>query len=146
MVRIDVLRPYIDKTVKEFLGVDSVVVDSDGDIPIRFESAIYYIRLLDRDPALVRVFSVFLRGVEKSPALFEALNQINADVVSARVFWAGGDVYAVTEIVAETMDPDELKHACWAVGSLAAWADTDLQSRFGGQLNLSDDGDDTVDV
>lgn len=144
VARVEVLRPYVEKTVREYLQIPAdqqLVVDDQGDIPIRWGSAVYYVRLLERDPVLVRVFSQLLTKVPKTPELLGELNRINGDIVSARVFWMDDMVVAATELPAETMDAGDLSHACWAVGSLADWADTDLQAKFGGEKALADEGE-----
>lgn len=148
----EILRPYVESVVREYLEIPEggeLKKDDDGDIPIRWGSAIYYVRLVDRDPVLVRVFSVVLRGVELSHELLQELNETNQNVVSARVFWADGDIVASLELPAETLDAGDFSYAAWAVGSLADWADTELQPRFGGEKMLEDEeaGDGTsVDV
>ena len=32
-----------------------------------------------------------------------------------------------------------MSHACWSVGSLADWADTELHEQFGGEMVFPDD-------
>jgi len=131
------VRPRVEAVLCEYLGLpdpESLLWDGDGDIPIRWDNALYFVRLLDRDPVLVRVFAFILREIEGSPALLEALNSINADIVSARIFWNDGSVIAATEIPAASVEVGDLAHACWSVGSLAAWAGTELQNAFGGVL------------
>ena len=150
MGKAEVFRPYIEKTIKEYLGLDSLVVADNGDIPIRLGSARYIVRLLDRDPPLVNVYSVLLSEVEEKPEIYKELNTININIVSARVFYIPEEkiIVAATEIPAETADKEDLAHACWAVGTLAEWADTDLQAKFGGTMSFEDDkpGDEPTDV
>jgi hypothetical protein len=35
MTRLEVLRPFVEQTVKEYLGVEELMVNEDGTIPIR---------------------------------------------------------------------------------------------------------------
>lgn len=118
---------------------ESPPINPDGDISIRWESALYFIRLLDKAPPLLQVSCTVLRTVEKSPSLLEELNIINGGIVSARVYWESGEVIAATELLADKTGIEELAHACWAVGSLAAWADTELHEQFGGEMVFPDD-------
>lgn len=141
MPETDDVRPRLTAVLRAYLALgpdEELIVDEDGDVPIRYESAMYFVRLLERDPPLVQVFSHVLRDVPESPELYEAINRINQKVVSARVFWFANNIVAALETPAESLDVEELRHACWAIGSLAAWADTEMQKRFGGRMAGSD--------
>ncbi len=136
------LTQRLHSMVREYMQIpegEVLRVDEDGDIPIRWESALYYVRLLDKVPPMLQVFCVVLRNVPKTPELLEELNIINEGIVSSRVFWADGNVIAACELLAEQLDQEELAHSCWAVGSLAAWADTELHEQFGGEMVYPDD-------
>lgn len=136
------LTQRLHTMVREYMQIPAdgeLRVDVDGDIALRWQSALYYVRLLDKAPTLLQVFCVVLRNVPKSPELLEELNIINEGIVSSRVFWAEGNIIAATELLAEQLDQEELSHACWAVGSLAAWADTELHEQFGGEMVFPDD-------
>ena len=114
------LRERVYAMVREYLQVpegEQLRMDADGDIPIRWGSALYYVRLLDKSPTLVQIFCVVLRNVASSHELLEEINIINEGIVSARMFC----------------------HACWSVGSLADWADTELHEQFGGEMVFPDD-------
>ncbi len=141
MGKVEVYRPYIEKIVKEYLSLDDLVVADNGDIPVRIGSARYIVRLTDGEPPLMRVFSVLLEEVEDNPDIYKELNSINCNIVSARVFYLVDDkiIVCAMEVPAETVDKEELAHACWAVGTLAEWADTDLQKKFGGKMAFDDE-------
>jgi hypothetical protein len=157
---LDTYRAYVQSLAREILELadaDDLTVEGNGDIPIRLGSALYRITLLEQDPPLVRVWARILQNVEHSADLLEELNDLNRNIVSARVFFvpnddaATGRVIAATEIPAESMDAGDLAHACSAVSSLADWVDTTLMVRFGGHTTFSDrggfsdrDGDDTA--
>ena len=147
MNKIDIVKPYVEKVLKEYLETETLIVDSDGDVPVRFGSAMYYVRVLDMDPVLVRVFAPVLRNVKKSAKLFEAINDINASVYGARVFWYDDDVLAVAEMPAETLDPAELSAQCANIGGIADAYDNKLQEEFGGDIFFTDaEGEESVDV
>jgi Putative bacterial sensory transduction regulator len=140
MARADDYRIRVEQACKNYLDVDELYVDDDGDIPIRAGSAVYYVTVLEGDVPLVRVYSYLLRDVAATPPLYERLNRLNQSIVSARVFWQEGNIVAATEVVADGLDEHELAHACWAVGTLADWADDDLQRDFGGRTSYGEDG------
>src|SRR5262245_56030335 len=79
MARIELLRPYVEKVVSEYLGIEpgKLIVNDDGTIPVSVGSANYYIRLMDGDPPVLQVYSIVLEEIQKSPELFEAINDIN---------------------------------------------------------------------
>lgn len=135
--QLEAVRPQVEAVLCEYLGLDgpaALLWDGDGDIPIRLDNALYFVRLLERDPVLVRVFSFILRDVELSPGLLEVLNAINSDIVAARIFWYEGSVIAATEIPASSVDVTGLAHSCWSVGTLASWSSPELHDAFGGTL------------
>lgn len=137
----DVLRPYVHQVIRNYLQLPAdadLQVDDDGDIPIRWGSAMYYVSLLERDPVLVRVWSIVLKDVQRSDELLAEINDINSSIVAGRVFLTDDRLVAATELRADTMDPAELEFACWAIGSLADWIDTTLAVRFGGNKHFTD--------
>ena len=141
MTERDALRAHVEQIVSEYLGVgrDFLEVDPDGDIPVRVGSALYFVSLLDRDPVLVRVWSIVLDDVKTSDELLAELNDINANIVAARVFLLGDRVIAAAELRADTLDPDELAFACDSIGALSDWIDTTMVVRFGGKTRFNDD-------
>jgi len=126
----------VEKLLCEILESKQLVFDGDGDVPIRWGSALFYVRVLDGTPPLVRVFSPMLRDVKSSRKLLVAINEINAQIVSGRVFVLGTDVMVATEIVASHLDRPELEHAVNAIGTIADTFDDDLQLVFGGHRGL----------
>ena len=135
MARAEVIRPYLEKTMRELLGVEELVVWNDGTIPIRAGSAGVYVKLVEpHDRPVVQVSSPLLRGVPSSPGLLEKLNEINANSFQSRVFWLGEDVIVVIDLLAETLDREELQ---WAVDLISGFADhwdTELRAGFGGEV------------
>jgi len=135
VARIDVIKPYVEKVVAEYLGTPpgELHVDDDGSIPIRRGSTAYFVRLLDGEPPLVQVYSTMLYEVPKSPELLERLNEINAATMFAKAFWTGEQIVVATEMVADSIDKDQIANACGIVGSVADHYDDELQGSFGGQ-------------
>ena len=141
MARLDILRPYVNKTVAEYLGIapEKLIVDGDGDIPVTAGSSTYYVHLIDADPAILQVYSTVLSEVDQSPELFEKLNEINRFVYYCRLFWTDDKrVIAALEIVAETADPKEIATACGQIAWAADKYDTELHAQFGGKMARDD--------
>ncbi len=143
MARLDMLRPYVEKVVAEYLGIPpdkKLVVNDDGSIPIHVGSAMYYVQLMEGEPAILQVYSVMIEELDKSPELFEALNEINRTTYYAKVFWLDDHrVVAASEIVADTADKGEIGNACNAIAWVADHYDTELQKKFGGKMSFTDE-------
>jgi hypothetical protein len=137
----DMMRPYVEKTMKEVLGLDNLIVDSDGDIPVRWGSAQFYVRVLDGDTPLVRIFTPVVRNVKKTCKLLEMVNDMNCKNVMITVQWIDDQVLATTELRAESMDKDSLEFACNNMGAMADTWDDQVKAAFGGDTFYPDQGD-----
>jgi len=134
MTKADVIRPYVEKVMKELLGIDQLLVWDDGTIPIRVGSAGVYVRLAEpNDVALLHVYSPMLRNVAKTSQLLERLNEINASTFTARAFWTDDQVIVAVDLLAETLDKEEVRNAVELVSSFADRYDTELHATFGGE-------------
>jgi hypothetical protein len=103
-------------------------------VAIQAGSAVVLVRLVDADPPVVRVFSPMLRAVDRTPELLVELNEINAHLSFLRLFWRDDTVFVATELLAPTLDAEELTLACDAVSDLADYYDDRLRNRFGGEV------------
>ena len=128
------LRPLVERALKRFLHVDELHRDADGDIPIRMGSALVFVRTLDGTPPMVQVYSPILGGLDRSPALLDALNEVNARIHLGRVFWTGHAIIVATEVSAVGINADHIAFACLLLGSLADRLDDELRQRFGGTM------------
>jgi hypothetical protein len=134
MAKAEVIRPYLEKLMKELLGVESLIVWDDGTIPIRAGSAGVYVRLAEvNDRPLVHISSPLLRGVPSTPALLDRLNAINSTSYQARVFWLEEQVIVAVDLLAEALDKEELSVAVDLVSGFADHWDTELRAAFGGE-------------
>ena len=139
MTKADVIRPYVEKVMKELLGVEELKVWDDGTIPIRVGSAGVYVKLAQpNDRPLLHVYSPMLRGIERTPSLLERLNEINASTFSARVFWVDDQVIVAVDLLAETLDKEEVQMAVDLVSGFADHWDTELRAAFGGEMQFED--------
>ena len=135
MTKADVVRPYVEKTVKEILNVEELIVAPDGTIPIRSGSAGVYVRILDAgERAIVHVYSPLVRQVPKTPQLLEKLNEMNANTTFARTFWANDEVVVTVDLLADSLDKEELRGAIDLASGFADYWDTELSATFGGKV------------
>lgn len=100
---------------------------------IRAGTAVLYVRLVDSDPPVVRIFSPLLRHISRSAELLGELNDLNARLNFLRLFWRDETVFAATELLATTLDPVGLANACDSVAETADYYDVRLHARFGGE-------------
>ncbi|CAE7842405.1 unnamed protein product, partial [Symbiodinium sp. KB8] len=106
-------RHRLETLLCEFLDVESITADEEGDYPVTTpEGHDMWVRLhTDTDPITIQVFSVLATHVDPNPGLFEELNSINAAAGHVKVIWASSAVMAEVDLVAEALDPAELGNA-----------------------------------
>lgn len=134
---LDLVHSYVGRLLREWFCLPQVVRDADGDYPFRFGTAVAYVRVLDRDPAVVQVFAGAVHGVRIGPELLTELNDTNANVTFARVYLSGTDVWVQTELWAETMTGFTLGMACERVGELADRIGPAVAAVYGGCTDFS---------
>ncbi len=141
MTRLEVIRPFVEKTVREFLGVEQLEVMDDGTIPIRAGSTAVNVRLMqtrDEGEPLLQVFAPILHGVIKTPQLLEKLNEMNTNFLSARTFWVNDQVLIAMELPAETLDKQQVSYACSLISFAADYWDDVLKQQFGGEIAFNE--------
>jgi type III secretion system-like peptide-binding chaperone len=143
VTHIDVLRPFVERTIAAYLGIDDddLRTNEDGSIPIRAGSAVVNVRLVDgsRGHPILEVFAPLVRGVPKTPGLMERLNEVNAGLTFARAFWVAEQVILTTELRAESLDADQVAQAVSVVSLAANHWDDALRAEFGGETTFPDD-------
>ena len=153
MTRLEVLQPFIEKTVAEYLGTDDVHVWEDGTIPIRSGTTIVNVRLLEGEDGthpILQVYSPLLSEVDASPELLSKLNDVNAHLAFVRAFWSDRQVILVMELLAESLDRDQVAHAVSLVSLAGNFWDSELNRAFGGRTYFGEEppiiapGDPTV--
>jgi Putative bacterial sensory transduction regulator len=140
--RLDRIRPYLEKLLREGFAIPDLAPDDEGDYPFRFRSAGYYVRLINEQSPTVQLFSVAVHDIKRSPKLMGKLNEVNAALSFVRVYWLDGKVVVSTELVAETLDAEELGNACNIVGRAADGIGRTLVAEFGGHVLFEDADED----
>ena len=135
-MRIDQARAYVEDLLERMLGVERLVSDDDGDYPVRYREASYYVRLVQRREAVVQIFSTPVIEVEMTPALLEDLNTIDGEISFARAFWVRGQVLIETEVLADSLDLETFENSCSAVGQVSLRHGPTLHECHGGQLRF----------
>jgi hypothetical protein len=129
----DEAEAALQTALAEFIAGASLVADSDGDIPIRVGSALMFVRPVAGRPPLLQLFSPLVSGVDMTPALLDALNDINRRVLFGRVFWADREVVVSMELTSVGLTAAQIAFACVQLGNLADHLDDVLRGRFGGR-------------
>lgn len=120
--------------MQEWLEVEELVVDEDGDIGVRAGEVGYWARLRrSEDDPHIEVFTLVLTDVEPDPGLYEALNEINRGASHVHAFFSTDAVVIAGELVGETADERSLGCLCREVVDLATKYGPELQAVFGGK-------------
>jgi hypothetical protein len=133
------LRERLETMLKEHLGVGELVTDAEGDYPVRAGSAKYYVRLGGEDPPVVYVYAQILVGVAVSAKLYETLNAVNSHIKFGRMFHQDETVFVATELLAESLDLEELGQSCRSIADLADHYDDLFKLTFGGRRQVDND-------
>jgi len=140
-VRTEMVRAYVESLLEQLTASEKVTPDHDGDYPVRFRDALYYVRLIgDVDP-VVQVFATAVSEIEQSPGLLEKLNEINSQIRFARVFWVSGQVLVESDLIGKTVDPEEFGSACDAVATITDHFGPLIAKDFGGKTFFADQKD-----
>lgn len=134
----DVAFVYVRDLIERMTG-EKPEPDADGDLAVRFEGALFFVRIVGPvgyiDP-WVQVFSVAVSDIETSPELMVALNEVNRDLRFARAFHVGNQILIEAELWADDITPENFQQACRNVaGATEAFA-PDLVKSFGGTLEF----------
>ncbi len=125
------LNRRLEDALKSFLGLDDLIRDADGDIPVRVGSALMFVRAVPGTPPLVQLFAHVLDDVDLTLPLLEAINDVNRRILFGRIFWAHRAVVVAMEITGVGLEPEQVSFACVQLGSLADHLDNELAARFG---------------
>jgi hypothetical protein len=131
------LDDRVDDALRGLLEVDEIVRDDDGDRPVRSGDAMVYLRVVT-DPGYVAVFSPALVHVSRTPALVEAINDVNHSIRVARAFVTDTAVVFAAEVDDQPDIRAGLISAFNAVSSLSNSYGAELQARFGGHTFFAD--------
>jgi hypothetical protein len=125
------LQAALVEALKACTELDDPTVDEDGDIPLRYGSALIVLRVAD-DAPYVMLASPLVTGVPASAEIHETLNELSRTHRLIRFYHTGGTVHAALDLVADPFVPDHLEAALAVMGSLCDELGPELQHRLGG--------------
>jgi hypothetical protein len=120
----------VERTFTTLLGVDELIRDEDGDIPIVRDGVTIYVRVVE-DPSYVSLFCPVLFDAEPTTELLEAVNAINAEIRCARALWRNGTVVIASEVADGPVIRPHVLDSYEAVSTLGKVYSEQLQERFG---------------
>ena len=106
--------------------------DSDGDLPIEYGGASFYVRIDGPTDPVVQIFSVVLADLEANAELHTALNDINSRLRFARAFHVQQQVLIEAEIWGSDLNLSNFQHACGNVAMASDAYGNALLTSFGG--------------
>lgn len=128
-----VMRLQVEDVIAKVAGHLSVERDHDGDYALHRRQAQVFGRLeVDHAPPTLQVFAVVLDEVDSSPELLAELNDLNTEVGFARLFLVERQVLAEVDLVAATLDENELGTAIDRIVDVAHRITPMLAAVFGG--------------
>lgn len=133
----------VKERVQTFLtSVGPVQLDSDGDFSVPAGSTRVYVRVLEHpggEATIVSVFSIVLRDVPLTPALYEYI-AVEGDYIFGHLKLSKADdgqtgvVMMGHRLLGDFLDKDELLYAVFGVAGTADEIDDSLKAKFGGRL------------
>ena len=136
-------RNWLLKHAQEFTEDENLSPDADGDIPLDVGSARTYLSPRGK-PLAVDIYSILLSNVEQSRELLEVINQRNCDASFAKLKYVAEsrEVVLHHEILAASLNPQNLASHSTLIARLADALDSELQRDFGGTTHGADIRDD----
>ena len=118
--------------LQEITGISDLAYDEDGDVGLRYGSALTFIRLIS-DPACIRLFSTLLSDVDVQPGIFARLNDLNVDETLVRFVFRNRSIGCSAEIPAEPLVTPHIRQVFPRFCAIADDMGKLLQNIFGGE-------------
>lgn len=126
------LRAQVKKVLEKILGVEDLLVDTDGDIPIPSQASLTYVRVF-HDAPVVRVFSPILWGFGAPTDIEETINDINRHTNWVKAVWENGAVVLFSDVVGDPLAESQLAVAVQSIVRRADEMGPVLQQKYGGR-------------
>ena len=132
-MRADVAFVYVRDLIERMTGTRPEP-DQDGDLPVHFHGALFFVRIVGAPNPWIQVFSVAVADIPESPGLMARLNEINGYIHFARAFHVRSQVIIEAEIWADDVAPANFLFACQNIASATDTFGPIIQKSFGGRL------------
>lgn len=134
MTALEVLRSHVVRSLRRDLDLRLAAPDEDGDWTVPHDRLPVHVRLLEGDPALVRVWAAVAHGLPGTARVLREVNDVNAGLVGARTFLRAGTLFVAGELEVESVEPGELGRLVHRVGDVGARVGPLLVAVHGGRL------------
>lgn len=125
-------RELLLKAARSGFADPELEFDKDGDLPLRFGSALVFARV-NTTPHCISVFSPVVANITETSVVAARLNEFNATVRFARLFAVKDVVFAAVEVPAVPFVAEHFLNACSGLGGLVDELDDLLQAQLGGR-------------
>jgi hypothetical protein len=135
---VDMVTSYVETLIERLTGVEKATVDRDGDYPIRYRSAVYFVRIVPARKPVVQIFSVAVDDVQLTDSLARELNEINARLHFCRAFWVGGQILVEAEHLGGSLTEADFDECALNVAEATDTFAKELAERHGGRLTFDE--------
>lgn len=130
----DMVTSHVETLIERLTGAEKVTADADGDYPLRYRSALYFVRVVPAWQPVVQVFSIAVDGVPLTDALARDLNELNARLHFCRIFWVRGQVLVEAEQLGPSLTEADFHECALHVAEATDAFAKGLAERHGGRL------------
>jgi Putative bacterial sensory transduction regulator len=141
VINSDMVKAYVESLLENLTGTEKVKPDHDGDYPIRYRSAQYYVRVLDGREPVVQIFAVAVADVKATDSLMRDLNDINAQLQFCRAFWVQDQILFEAEHLGLGLTQNDFHERIVAVAGAADHFGGKLAARYDGRTAFADEQD-----
>jgi len=131
------LKQFVEWVLTEDLG-SRPEYDEDGDIPFVCGDSVVYVRVVEGDAPVVRIFSHLVRDVSQHKYAASVVNELNRDVECAKFVLAGKTLVLRADLPAYPFAPEHLRTSLATITSWVAGNARDVAYQVGGRLLLED--------
>jgi hypothetical protein len=130
-MRLDMVQSYVRDLLEKMTGTRPEP-DHDGDFPVTYGHAQFFVRVTHPADPVVQVFSVAVAELERSGELMTAVNDINLNIKFARAMFVGSQLLIEFEIWGADVNPDNFAYACRTVAGATDTYAPRIVEKFGG--------------
>ena len=132
----DIARSHLETLIEQITGIEKAEPDADGDYRLPTERASFFARVMGESQPVFQLYSVVASGLEHTPDLFEALNELNTQLVFARAMVVDGQVMIESEVLAMSADQSVFRNLCRRIATASDNFGPTLVDRFGGESDF----------
>lgn len=136
-MRQDMVQSYVRDLLETMTGTRPEP-DADGDLPVSFGRAQFFVRVVHPADPVVQVFSIAVAEIEASNELLIALNEINLNIKFARAIHVGRQVLIEFEIWGADVNPDNFAYACRTIGAATDTYAPPIVEKLGGVAHFEE--------